>query len=178
MLDEGVRHFGAPRMAKGLWVILNVDNVDKSVEFYKSLGLKAGTEAEAGLSWGYVNSTSEESGFVLWNKNNVAPGQAADTRAWLSGELGKGVLISLGVANAKKLWEKAQSARITIDQPLREQEWGGSEFTFVDPDGYVVNVTDKFPGASPTKKATKKPKTPASITRKAKTKKTTTKKRR
>src|SRR5439155_7727836 len=31
-------------MAKGLWPVINVDNVEKSVEFYKSLGLKATVE--------------------------------------------------------------------------------------------------------------------------------------
>ncbi|HET6404731.1 MAG TPA: VOC family protein [Candidatus Thermoplasmatota archaeon] len=146
-------------MAKGLWVVLNVDNVDKSVEFYKGLGLKAGTESQEGLSWGTVFTSSPDAGLILWNKNVVAPAQPEDTRAWLSGELGKGVVVALGVPNAVKLWEKAEAARITIDQPLRAQEWGGHEFTFVDPDGYLVNVTDKFPGAPPkrsAKKATKR----------------------
>lgn len=138
-------------MAKGLWTILNVDNLDKSVEFYKALGLKAGKESQGPMTWGYVNGGSTDTGLVLWNKHEIGPGQADDTRAWLSGELGKGVMISLGVANARRLYEKAQSARVTVEQPLREQEWGGFEFTVNDPDGYVVNLTDRFPGMSPTK---------------------------
>lgn len=162
-------------MAKGLWVILNVDNVDKSVEFYRSLGLKAGTDSAGPMSWGYVNTSSADAGLVLWNKNNVAPGQAEDTRAWVSGELGKGVLITLGVSSVDKVWQKAQSARVTIDQPLREQEWGGKEFTFVDPDGYVVNVTDRFPGDAGTT-TPKKARTPASIAKGKKLKATKAKK--
>ena len=143
-------------MAKGLWVVLNVDNVDKSLEFYTSLGLKVARESEGPLSWGTVRA-SDDAGLVLWNKHEVAPGQAADTRAWLAGELGKGVVVTLGVANAARMWEKAQAARVPVDHPLREQEWGGRDFTVVDPDGYVVNVSDRFPGPPP-KRAAKKAK--------------------
>lgn len=140
-------------MAKGLWVILNVDNVDKSLEFYKAVGLKAAREEAGPLAYGAVYATPD-SGLVLWNKNAVAPDQPADTRAWLSGELGKGVLVAVGVPNAERLWQKVQAARLTVETPLRAQDWGGKEFTVVDPDGYVVNVTDKFPGGpAPAKKA-------------------------
>ena len=139
-------------MAKGLWVVLNVDNVEKSLEFYKALGLKAGQESHGPMTWGYVNA-SQDGGLVLWNKNTLGPDQPADTRAWLTGELGKGVLLTLGVPNAERTWEKARAARLTVDQPLRDQEWGGKEFTLVDPDGYVVNLTDRFPGAPPKTKA-------------------------
>ena len=141
-------------MAKGLWVVLNVDNVDKSLEFYKAIGLKGAREAQGPMSWGVVRA-SDDAGLVLWNKNDLAPDQAADTRAWLSGELGKGVVLTLGVPNAARLWEKAQAARVPVDQPLRAQEWGGHEFTVVDPDGYVVNLSDRFPGPSPRRPAAK-----------------------
>ncbi|HEX2022284.1 MAG TPA: VOC family protein [Candidatus Thermoplasmatota archaeon] len=134
-------------MAKGLWVVLNVDNVEKSVEFYKRLGLKAGTASMGPMTWGYVNTTSPDAGLVLWNKNATPPDpQPADTRAWLSGELGKGVVLTLGVPNAQKTWEKAQAAGAAVDQPLEGQPWGGQSFTLVDPDGYVVSFQDKFPG--------------------------------
>jgi catechol 2,3-dioxygenase-like lactoylglutathione lyase family enzyme len=161
-------------MAKGFWVILNVGNVDKSVEFYKGLGLKAARESGDGMEWGTVTTSLSDAGIVLWPKSALGPGQAPDTMAWLSGELGKGVLIGLGVPNARKTWERAQASHATIDTPLREQEWGGHEFNVVDPDGYVLNVTDKFPGmtkparkkvTATTKKAKAKAKT---VVRKAK----------
>lgn len=143
-------------MAKGLWVILNVENVDKSLEFYKTLGLKAKRESQGEMAWGTVYA-APDAGLVLWNKNVMGPDQPADTRAWLSGELGKGVLVTVGVPNAERVWAKAQAARVTVDQPLRAQEWGGKEFTVVDPDGYVLNVTDRFPGpaSKPARKARK-----------------------
>lgn len=140
-------------MAKGLSVVLNVSNVDKSVEFYRNLGLKVQQETMMGTQFGVIPTA--DTSVVLWPKGDVAPGQAPDTAAWVSGELGKGVLMTLGVPKVPKLWEKAQAMRAEIDQPLRDQEWGGKEFTVVDPDGYVVNFTDKFPSAPP-KKAGKK----------------------
>jgi uncharacterized glyoxalase superfamily protein PhnB len=145
-------------LAKGLWVLLNVDNVDKSLEFYKGIGFRTRRESHEEWSWGTVHTSSEDTGIVLMSKHTIAPGQAADTAAWLSGELGKGVLVSLGVSNVDKVWAKAQAFGATVEQPLREQEWGGKEFTLLDPDGYVVNVTDRWPGAEPkrAKKAAKK----------------------
>lgn len=143
-------------MAKGLWVLLNVDNVDKSVEFYKSIGFKAKTETMGEWSWGTVPTTSPDTGIVLMNKNNIAPGQAADTQAWLSGELGKGVMLTLGVPNVDKAWAKAQDAGATVEQPLRVQEWGGKEFSLLDPDGYVLNFTDRWPGGETKPKKAKK----------------------
>lgn len=145
-------------MAKGLWVVLNVDNVEKSAEFYKSLGFKARIETidmpgMPAASMGSIDCGG--SGLVLWNKNVVPENQPADTKAWVSGELGKGVLFSVGVPNAEKVWAKAQNVRAEVEQPLAKQPWGGQEFTIIDLDGYVINVTDKFPGASPPKKAKK-----------------------
>jgi uncharacterized glyoxalase superfamily protein PhnB len=157
-------------MAKGLWPVINVNDVSKSVEFYKRLGLKA-TEEDAdmpgaeGMTFGMLDFG--ESGIIIWNKHNVPPDQPADTRAWTSGELGKGVLFTVGVPNAKKSWEKAQAMRVTVDTPLEAQPWGGSGFNVVDPDGYVVNVTDKFPDMSPPKKATRKPAKKAKAAKKA-----------
>lgn len=159
-------------MAKGLWPVLNVANIEKSTEFYKALGFRTKIEEAPGMRWG--NLDLGNTGLVFWPKDNVAPGQPADTQAWLSGELGKGVMFTLGVPNAEKTWEKVKSQRFHVDSPLRNQEWGGREFTLVDPDGYVVNITDKFPGAPPKKASARKVKAKP----KTKAKKTTTTKRR
>jgi catechol 2,3-dioxygenase-like lactoylglutathione lyase family enzyme len=154
-------------MAKGLWVVLNVASVDKSLEFYEGLGLKATREQMGGIEFASVGLGPIEAGIVLWPKDAIAPDQPADTKAWLSGELGKGVLFSFGVPNARKAWEKAGAMRANVETPLREQEWGGWEFTLIDPDGFVVNVTDKFPGPPPAKKRAK-PKARKAVAKKAK----------
>lgn len=145
-------------MAKGLWTVINVDNVEKSVEFYRALGLKArvddaGIPGMDGVKIGTLDLGG--SGLVIWNKHVVPEDQPEDTQAWVSGDLGKGVLFTLGVPNAQKLWPNVQKIRAEVDQPLEEQPWGGHGFTVVDPDGYVINISDRSPDMTP-KKATKK----------------------
>lgn len=145
--------------AKGLWVVLNVDNVEKSVEFYKGLGLKVKAETMEMPGVGVATMGTLEmgdSGLIFWGKHNVPADQPADTKAWVSGELGKGVLVTLGVRDATKLWPNAQKIGAQIESPLEAQPWGGHGFNLVDLDGYVVNVTDKFPGEPPKRKAAKK----------------------
>lgn len=156
--------------AKGLWTVLNVDNVEKSVEFYKTLGLKVKVEKMdmPGMPPATMGSLDlGNSGLIFWNKHNVPADQPADTKAWVSGELGKGVLFTVGVSDAKKIWANAQKLRAQIDQPLEAQPWGGHGFNFVDNDGYVINVTDKFPGPAPAKKAKKAVKRVATKAKKA-----------
>jgi len=135
--------------------VINVDNVSKSVEFYNNIGVKA-TEDDAqmpGMPSATVGTINVgDSGIIIWNKHNIPPDQPEDTRAWTSGELGKGVLFTIGVPNAKKVWEKVQKARVEVDTPIEAQPWGGHGFNIVDPDGYVINITDKFPGMTPPKK--------------------------
>lgn len=151
-------------MAKGLWPVINVSSVEKSTEFYKGLGLRARIDDMDGLPVGTVDLG--ESGLIIWGKDNVAPDQAADTRAWLSGELGKGVLFTVGVPNARKTWEKAQAMRVRVDTPLEAQPWGGFGFNIVDLDGYVLNFSDKFPGMSLKPKAKPKPKARSAVGKK------------
>lgn len=142
-------------MAKGLWPVINVGSVEKSVEFYKGLGLKtriedAGMPDLPGVKYGTVDFG--ESGIIIWDKTAMPSDQPQDTRAWVSGELGKGVVFTIGVANAKRAWEKAQAMRANVDVPFETQSWGGSGFTVVDPDGFVVSITDRFPEMTPTRK--------------------------
>lgn len=144
--------------AKGLWTMLNVDDVARSVAWYKGLGFPARSDPMEipGLPPAQMGVVDlGESGLLFWNKNIVPEGQAPDTKAWVSGELGKGVLLGLGVPNAAKYWANAQKMGAQIDQPLEAQPFGGQQFTIVDLDGYVVNISDKFPGTSPPKKAKK-----------------------
>ena len=166
-------------MAKGLWPVLNVDNVEKSVEYYKALGLKARVDPMEmpGMPTAQVGTIQVgDSGLIIWNKHLVPADQPADTKAWVSGDLGKGVLFTVGVPNAQKVWANAQKLRAEVDQPLETQPWGGHGFTIVDNDGYVINITDKFPDMSPPKKAVKKAK--ASTKKVTKTVKAKTNKRR
>lgn len=146
-------------LANGISPLLNVSSLDKSIEWYKGLGLKTTRGSESGMEWGTV--VSGPGVLMLFPKDKIVDGQPADTSAWLQGELGKGVLLTIGVPNARKTWEKAQAMRASVDVPLQEEPWGGWSFHLVDPDGYVIGFADKFPSATPkkarAKKAAKKP---------------------
>lgn len=140
-------------MASGIFPLLNVSNLDKTVEWYRNLGLKAQKGSEGGMEWATVEAGGNP--LVLFPKDASVENQPPDTQAWLSGELGKGVLINIGVADARKVWAKAQLARMDVDLPLTEMPYGGREFWLVDPDGYVIVIADKFPGDGEKKKSVK-----------------------
>lgn len=139
--------------------MLNVDNVEKSTEYYKALGLKTRLDHMddmPGMPSAPMGSVeTSDSGLILWSKHLIPDDQPADTKAWVTGELGKGVLLTIGVPNAQKVWANAQKLRATIESPLEAQPWGGHGFNIVDLDGYVLNITDKFPGGPTPKKAKK-----------------------
>lgn len=153
-------------MASGIFPLLNVSNLEKTVEWYRSLGLKAKIGQEGPMRWGEV--TSGNGVLILIWKDMPVENQPADTREWLSGELGKGVIVNVGVANIQKHWALAQAARVDVDMPLTQMPYGGSEFWAVDPDGYVVCLADKFPGETkPARKAKAKPKARAAKAKRA-----------
>ncbi|GEM_PF-5654390 len=144
-------------MAKGLWPVINVSDVAKSVEFYKGLGLKARLDKTSmGPEMAFGTLDLGDAGIIIWDKHAVPPDQAEDTKAWVTGELGKGVLFTIGVPNAQKAWANAQKIRAEVDVPLEAQPWGGHAFNVVDPDGYVLSITDKFPDMEPPKKRSAK----------------------
>ena len=152
-------------MVNGIFPLVNVDNLDKSIEFYKALGLKTSKVTMGPMTWANVNSG--DATLMLFPKHEIAPDQPADTRAWLSGELGKGVVIQMGVPNAQKTYEKAKSNGFTIDETIRDAEWGGKMFMVNDPDGYEIAIVDRLPNV---KKATttRRPKANASAKSKSK----------
>lgn len=150
-------------MANGIYPLINVSNLDKTLEWYKGIGLKVNREVMGPMEYG--NVVSGEGSMLLFPKDGTPTRpQPADTQAWLSGELGKGVMLQIGVPNAKRSWEKAQAMMIDVDEPLTENPWGGFGFRVVDPDGYVVAVSDKFPGVPPKKTAKPAPRRVAKAT--------------
>lgn len=135
-------------MASGIFVILNVDNIDKSLEFYRGLGLKAKIESQemgamGTMRWVTVASGAEHT-MMLFNRN--FEGADPEDVAWASGNVGKGVLINVGVANAAKAHEAAKKLGAEVED-LTPNPWGGQSFNVADPDGYYLNLSDRFPPA-------------------------------
>lgn len=134
-------------MASGISTMLNVSNLEKSVEFYKGLGLKAKVNRMGDMTWGEVWSGTQSLGLA---DKNVGPA-AGDP--WLAGELGKGVLLNVFVPNATKTYEKAKAMRAPVESELDAQPWGGKGFMINDPDGYVLMFSDKDWNMAAPKKA-------------------------
>jgi hypothetical protein len=105
------------------------------------------------------------------------PGADPEDVRWASGDVGKGVLVNLGVPNAQKVHAKAKAAGLKVDD-LEPNPWGGHSFNVADPDGYYLSLSDRFWDAGgskrkPGKKASKSAKPARKVAKKAKAKKPT-----
>lgn len=150
-------------MASGISTMINVSNLEKTVEFYKGLGLRAKVNRMGDMTWGEVWSGSQSLGLA---DKNVGPA-AGD--AWLDGELGKGVLLNVFVPDAAKTYAKAKALRAPVEAELDDQPWGGKGFMINDPDGYVLMFSDRdWNAAKPKKAARKAPRKAAKPAKKAK----------
>ncbi|HLE97988.1 MAG TPA: VOC family protein [Candidatus Thermoplasmatota archaeon] len=127
-------------MAATLGVVLNVGNVDKSVELYKLLGLRFRREAFEGVGF----AVADIGGATLTIFPNESPWLDADDRAWMRGDLGKGVLVGIETKDVRKIWGKVERSGWEIDQALGAQVGMENMFMIVDPDGYVVSVSEPF----------------------------------
>lgn len=148
-------------MAHGVYVVLNVSDLDRSHAFYKGLGLPVRVESmpmgpDFTMRWVVVEAGRDHA-FRLFLRD--FPGADPEDVAWASGEVGKGVLLNVGVPDARKTFAAANASGAPIEYPLEENPWGGHAFMVRDPDGYVVMLTDSFPpekGAKAAKRAATK----------------------
>ncbi|MHB8604641.1 MAG: VOC family protein [Thermoplasmatota archaeon] len=128
-------------MAAGIYALLNVKDVTRTLRFYHALGFKTTRDHMGTFHWGSVWSGDHT---LLVFPRKFKGADPAATK-WATGNVGRGVLLNLGVKSAKSSFAKAKKAHAKIDMPLDENPWGGHSFTVRDPDGYYVNVSDKFP---------------------------------
>lgn len=144
-------------MANGILNILNVADLQRTFAFYKGLGLRTSKASMdmGGTPMSWVNVTSGPQHAMMFFERDFEGADPEDVK-WASGEVGKGVLVNVGVPNAKKTHAaaKALGAKPT---DLTPNPWGGQSFQVADPDGYYLMLTDKFPAAPRrAKKAAKK----------------------
>ena len=133
-------------MAHGVYPILNVADLDRSRAFYKGLGLKVAEDAmpmgpDFTMRWITVTA-GDDHAFRLFPRE--FPGADPEDVAWASGDVGKGVLVNVGVPNAARTHAKAEESGAD-PAPLEPNPWGGHAFMLRDPDGYYLMVTDKWP---------------------------------
>lgn len=121
-------------MAK-LSVFLNVQNIEKSVEFYERLGFKVLTRHKnhAGVfAWADLEFEGADFGLGHIPSNNDP-----DFQKWASTPLGAGVVVYFTVDDVDAVHERARAAGAVIEVPIEDRSYG-RVFTLNDPDGYTI----------------------------------------
>ena len=116
-------------------VFLNVTNIEKAIEFYKSLGFTV-AESNQDDDGKLAYATLELDGAEI-ELGSIAANDDDDFQEWVSTPLGAGVLVYFYVDDVEKLFKKAQKARVTLETPLTDRPYG-TLFVTNDPDGYSI----------------------------------------
>ena len=119
-------------------VMLNVKDVDLSLNFYKSLGFD--TRWETPGDDGHLNYAGVGLGDAVIALGRIPKDRssmAKDYADWVSTPLGAGVMVTIELDEVEELYKRAKKAKVTIDSPLSERLYG-TAFIINDPDGYVV----------------------------------------
>lgn len=119
-------------------VMLNVADVDRSMEFYKSLGFEVRWEnkGEDG-HLDYAGVGLGDAVIALGRIPKNRRGLAKDYADWVSTPLGAGVMVTLELQEVETIYALAKKANAPIDSELSERLYG-TAFMLNDPDGYVI----------------------------------------
>jgi catechol 2,3-dioxygenase-like lactoylglutathione lyase family enzyme len=121
-------------------VMFNVKDVDRSVEFYRTLGF------DVRWAWKGENGHLDYAGVGIGGavialgriyEGDSAAGEYDDYQGWVKGPLGGGVIVNVELRNVEKIYERAKKGKVKIESRLRDWPYGKA-FTINDPDGYVV----------------------------------------
>jgi catechol 2,3-dioxygenase-like lactoylglutathione lyase family enzyme len=120
-------------------VMFNVKDVDRSVEFYRSLGFTTRWKWKG--DDGKLRYAGVGIGEAVIALGRITPegggGEYASYRKWVSTPLGAGVIVNVELRGVESTYKRAKNARAKIESRLREWPYG-TAFTINDPDGYVV----------------------------------------
>lgn len=119
-------------------VMLNVKDVERSVEFYTALGFDVrwknladdGKIEYAGVG---IGDAVVALGRIPTNRK----GMAKDYADWVSTPLGAGVMVTVELDPVEEIYKLAKKAKAPIDSDLSERMYG-TAFMVDDPDGYVI----------------------------------------
>ena len=104
-----------------------VDDLQRSIAFYRRLGFTFGEPWEGFYAIGYLD------GLELHLK--AAPKNQAERQHRRENEH---LDASAGVEGIEAFYEQCVANRVTILKPLANTEWGTKDFYVEDPDGYII----------------------------------------
>lgn len=143
-------------MAASLSVFLNVQDIERSIAFYRGLGFKVdalhrGREGEGPVRYADLSYQGAELGL-----GHIAINDDPEFRAWVGTPLGAGVVLYVSVPDVDLVFDKAKAVGATIEYAPEDRSYG-RVFGLNDPDGYVVSfIKERKARAAPVKVAAKK----------------------
>lgn len=119
-------------------VMLNVKDVDRSVNFYRSLGFESRWETKGDDGHlDYAGVGIGDAVIALGRIPKDLRSVAKDYADWVSTPLGAGVMVTVELEHVEDVYATAKKVKAPIDAPLSERPYG-TAFVVNDPDGYVV----------------------------------------
>lgn len=119
-------------------VMLNVKDVDRSVNFYRSLGFESRWETKGDDGHlDYAGVGIGDAVIALGRIPKDLRSVAKDYVDWVSTPLGAGVMVTVELEKVEDVYATAKKVKAPIDAPLSERPYG-TAFVVNDPDGYVV----------------------------------------
>ena len=140
-------------MAASLSVFLNVQDIERSIAFYRGLGFKVdalhrGREGTGPVRYADLSYQGAELGL-----GHIAVNDDPEYRSWVGTPLGAGVMLYFSVPDVDRLHEKAKDLGAVIEYAPEDRSYG-RVFGLNDPDGYVVAfIKEKKARPAPAKKA-------------------------
>ncbi len=122
-------------MIKSISSLLFYSNdLDKTFEFYKSLGFEVEKDEKTGVVSFYVN----------WFSVNFIDREHSTFKSGFDGELGRGMFTYVKVDDVDAFYKSLIDKGIKPVSEPKDWEWGNREFVVKDPDGYRLVFFDKI----------------------------------
>jgi catechol 2,3-dioxygenase-like lactoylglutathione lyase family enzyme len=105
-----------------------VDDLDRSMTYYKKLGFTFGEPWDGFYAIGYVDGLELH---LKESPKNLAERQLRRTQEHLDA--------AAGVAGIEAFYDRCVANGVTIVRPLEATAWGTKDFYVEDPDGHIIS---------------------------------------
>jgi lactoylglutathione lyase len=121
-------------------VELFVSDVDRSIAFYESLGLRLVKR------WGdWARLVRGDSAIVLQGDAHAKAGPHYFTPNISRSPRGTGVEVVFEVDDVDGVYAGAQEQGVNVVKPIQDRDWKARDFRVADPDGYFIRFTTPLP---------------------------------